>query len=55
MEKETKKYCPLTNFQTICDNGCAWYNKYTEECSVLTISKEMSDIELDLSNINRKI
>lgn len=39
MEKEIKKYCPLNNFQTICGNGCAWYNTETDECSILTISK----------------
>ena len=55
MVKETKKYCPLNNFQTICDNGCAWYNKVTEECSILTISKELRCMECDLDNIEKRI
>lgn len=54
MEKETKKFCPLLSQLQTCDNGCAWYNIQTTECSVLTISKELSCIELDLDNINRK-
>lgn len=54
MGKETKKYCPLNNFRISCDNGCAWYNIQTAECSILTISKELSCMELELDNINRK-
>lgn len=62
MEKETKKYCPLNNFQTICDNGCAWYNIQTAECSISTISKcsafktlkELKSLKMELDNINQK-
>lgn len=54
MEKGTNKYCPLNNFQTICGNGCAWYNIQTAECSILIVSKELSCMELDLENINEK-
>lgn len=55
MENETKKYCPLNNFKPICDNGCAWYNNNVEECSVLTISKELIRIEWGPDNIQSKI
>ena len=52
MEKEIKRYCPLNNFQTNCGNGCAWYNIQTDECSILTISKELNRMEWNLDNLN---
>jgi hypothetical protein len=38
-----RKYCPIKN--GICEeNNCAWYVSVQEQCSILSIAKDLREI-----------